>query len=73
MCYDPQSDAIYVLGRYVNSPEDNLVMLQPDLFKYSLKDDSWVKLSSNTAVSTVQLREKNKFLHDLYRMMGGQS
>ncbi|KAG1552715.1 hypothetical protein G6F45_008610 [Rhizopus arrhizus] len=49
MCYDPQSDAIYVLGRYVNSPEDNIVMLQPDLFKYSLKDDSWVKLSSNTA------------------------
>jgi uncharacterized protein YuzE len=73
MCYDPQSDAIYVLGRYVNSPEDNLVMLQPDLFKYSLKDDSWIKLSSNTAVSAVQLREKNKVLHDLYRMMGGQS
>lgn len=73
MCYDPQSDAIYVLGRYVNSPEDNIVMLQPDLFKYSLKDDSWVKLSSNTAVSSAQSREKNKVLHALYRMMGVQN
>ncbi|KAG1446533.1 hypothetical protein G6F56_009538 [Rhizopus delemar] len=49
MCYDPQSETFYVLGRYVNALEDDPLMLESDLFKYDLKTHCWTKLSRNTA------------------------
>ncbi|KAI9248737.1 Muskelin N-terminus-domain-containing protein [Sporodiniella umbellata] len=49
MCYDPKSDAFYVLGRYKNLTEKTLSNLNSELFKYDVKKNSWIRLSDNTA------------------------
>lgn len=57
MCYDPQTDTLFVLGRYVGQKLQS-PPVESDFFKYDLKQNKWVKLCDHTAVSL-----NNRFLY----------
>ncbi|CEG65968.1 hypothetical protein RMATCC62417_02634 [Rhizopus microsporus] len=50
MCYDPQTDALFVLGQYVGQTLQS-PPIESDFFMYDLKQNKWTQLCDHTAVS----------------------
>lgn len=62
MCYDPQTDALFVLGQYVGQTLQS-PPIKSDFFMYDLKQNKWTQLCDHTAVSqTIGLFVKHNSL-----------
>ncbi|KAG1170181.1 hypothetical protein G6F70_001371 [Rhizopus microsporus] len=48
MCYDPRTDALFVLGRYVGQTLQSSPV-ESDFFMYDLKQNKWIQLCDHTA------------------------
>ena len=49
VCFDPQDKVLYTLGKYVDPDSRPNTELDSDFWKYEVRNDRWIRISSNTA------------------------